>query len=74
MMHCRGGAGPDQFSMMGVIERWRETGAAPDAIPAYHVAANRVDMSRPLCAYPEVAVYKGSGNPNDAGNFVCRAQ
>jgi len=74
MMHCRGGAGPDQFSMMGIIERWRETNTPPDQITAWHVTQNRVDMTRPLCPYPQVAVYKGSGNPNDAGNFVCRVQ
>lgn len=74
MMHCRGGPGPDQFSMMGIMERWRENNTPPDQITAMHVAQNRVDMTRPLCPYPQVAVYKGSGNPNDAGNFACRAQ
>ncbi len=38
---------------------------------AAHVAGNRVEMTRPLCPYPELAVYKGSGSTNDAGNFVC---
>jgi len=74
MMHCRGGAGPDQFSMMGIIERWREANTPPEQITAMHVAQNRVDMTRPLCSYPQIAVYKGSGNTNDAGNFVCKAQ
>ena len=74
MMHCRGGAGPDQFSMMGIIERWRETNTPPEQITAMHVAQNRVDMTRPLCPYPQVAAYKGQGNPSDAGNFACRAR
>ena len=31
-------------------------------------------MTRPLCPYPQVAKYKGSGDTNDAANFVCEAQ
>ena len=72
MQHCRGGPGPNQFNMMGVIERWREANIAPDQITASHVANNRVDMTRPLCPYPQVAEWKGIGNTNDAANFVCR--
>jgi len=74
MQHCRGGPGPDQFSVLGAIERWRETNAAPEQIIASHVSNNRVDMTRPLCPYPQVAVYKGSGSTNDASNFACRVQ
>jgi len=39
---------------------------------ACHVANNRVDMTRPLCPYPQVATYKGTGSANDAANFVCK--
>jgi hypothetical protein len=28
-------------------------------------------LTRLLCPYPSVARYKGAGNPNDAGSFVC---
>ncbi len=73
MGHCGGGPGPDQFNKMAVIERWVESGLAPDQILAYHVSGSTVDMTRPLCPYPKLAVYKGSGSTNDAGNFVCRA-
>ena len=69
--HCGGGPGPDQADFVGAIERWRESGSAPDQIPAAHVAGNRVDMTRPLCAYPSVAKYSGVGSTNDAANFVC---
>ncbi|MND06740.1 Tannase and feruloyl esterase [compost metagenome] len=58
---------------MGALERWREGNTAPDRIDAYRVAGNRVDMTRPLCPYPQVAVYKGVGSTNDADNFVCKA-
>jgi feruloyl esterase len=72
MAHCRGGAGPDQFNKMAVIERWREEGEAPASILASRVTDGRVDMTRPLCPYPQVAVYKGVGSTNDAANFSCK--
>ncbi|HTA46711.1 MAG TPA: tannase/feruloyl esterase family alpha/beta hydrolase [Bryobacteraceae bacterium] len=72
MMHCQGGDGPDQFNKMGVVERWRESGVAPKEIVASHVSGGTVDRTRPLCPYPQVAVYKGTGSNNDASNFVCK--
>jgi feruloyl esterase len=72
MQHCGGGPGPNQVNYMAVMERWRESNAAPDTLTAYHVANNRVDMTRPLCPYPQVAQYKGTGSVNDAANFVCK--
>jgi feruloyl esterase len=74
MAHCGGGTGPDQFNKMAVIERWREAGQAPDTIIASHVTGTSVDMTRPLCAYPKVAVYSGVGSTNDAANFSCKMQ
>jgi len=72
MQHCAGGPGTDQFNKMAVIERWREDGKAPDEIVAAHVTNGQVDLTRPLCPYPRVAVYAGSGLTNDAGNFTCQ--
>jgi feruloyl esterase len=72
MQHCGGGPGPNQFNALAAVERWRESGVAPDQIVASHVTNNRVDMTRPLCPYPTVAQYKGSGSVKDAGNFVCK--
>jgi len=74
MGHCQGGPGPNQFNYMGAMERWRESNVAPEQMVASHVANNRVDMTRPLCPYPQVAVYKGVGSTNDAANFACKAQ
>jgi len=74
MAHCSGGPGPDQFNKMAVIERWREAGQAPEAIIASHVTGSSVDMTRPLCPYPQVAVYKGAGSTNDAASFSCKLQ
>ncbi|MBZ5627148.1 MAG: tannase/feruloyl esterase family alpha/beta hydrolase [Acidobacteriia bacterium] len=74
MEHCGGGPGTDQFNKMAVLERWREEGAAPSQIVAAHVTNGQVSMTRPLCPYPQVAVYKGTGSTNDAGNFSCKTQ
>jgi feruloyl esterase len=71
--HCGGGPGPSQFNAMGALERWRESNVAPDLLIASHVTNNRVDMTRPLCPYPQIAHYKGVGSTNDAVNFVCKS-
>jgi feruloyl esterase len=73
MQHCGGGAGPNQFNAVAALERWRELGVAPGEIVAAHVTNNRVDRTRPLCPYPQVAKYKGAGSINDAANFACVA-
>jgi feruloyl esterase len=73
MFHCQGGPGPNQFNKIATLERWVESGVAPDQIIAYHVTDNRVDMTRPLCPYPQVAQWKAIGSTNDAANFACRA-
>jgi feruloyl esterase len=73
MAHCGGGPGPNQVNWLAAMERWRESGAAPDRILATRVVDNgRVDMTRPLCPYPQVARYDGAGSTNDAGNFTCK--
>ena len=74
MMHCRGGAGPDQFNVVAAMERWRESGTAPDQIIASHITDGNIDTTRPLCPYPQVAVWNGTGSTNDAANFSCKAQ
>jgi feruloyl esterase len=73
MQHCGGGPGPNQFNAMAALERWRESGVAPDQIVAAHVSNNRVDLTRPLCPYPKIAQYQGVGSIKDAGNFICKA-
>lgn len=71
MGHCRGGPGPDSFDIVSVLEKWVENDVAPDSIIAEHYSDGTVDRSRPLCPFPEVAVYSGSGNSDDARNFQC---
>ncbi|MBZ5602995.1 MAG: tannase/feruloyl esterase family alpha/beta hydrolase [Acidobacteriia bacterium] len=80
MQHCGGGPGPNDFggiapnaldpehSMTKSLERWVEEGVAPQKVIAKNGA-----RTRPLCPYPQVAKYKGSGSTDDASNFVCSA-
>jgi feruloyl esterase len=72
MNHCGGGEGPNVFSMESALSKWVEDGKAPDQIPASHLTGGKVDRTRPLCPYPQVARYSGTGDPNDAANFTCR--
>jgi feruloyl esterase len=67
-----------QHSAYASLQQWVEKGVAPTEIIATKYASNdpghRVQMTRPLCAYPLAAKYKGVGNTNDAANFVCGAE
>jgi feruloyl esterase len=71
MAHCGGGEGPNVFDALTPLEQWREQGKAPASIVATHLTNGKVDRSRPLCPFPQVAKYKGSGSIDDAANFVC---
>jgi len=73
--HCGGGVGPDQADFMTALEQWREHGTAPAQIIASRNPgrANLTPMTRPLCPYPQVAKYSGTGNTDDAKSFVCAA-
>jgi feruloyl esterase len=66
-----------QHNMYLALEQWVEKGAAPSTVIATKEAASGsvggVKVTRPLCAYPQVAKYKGSGDTNDAANFACGA-
>jgi len=74
MAHCGGGEGPNTFDVVTALEQWVEHGNAPDRIIAARSTNNIVDRTRPLCPYPQNAVYKGAGSIDEAANFVCRAR
>jgi len=73
MGHCGGGDGATTFDMIAALDQWVTTGKAPASIPASRVRNGKVDRTRPLCAYPQFAVYKGSGSVDEGANFECRA-
>ena len=69
--HCGGGSGPNTFDMFGELVKWVESGQAPDRIIAARAQNNQTVRTRPLCMYPSVAVYMGTGSTEDARSFVC---
>ena len=73
VFHCAGGPGPDRVDWVTAIEDWVENGQAPEEPTAFRVADGKVDMARPLCVYPEKAVYTGSGKGTERDEFECRA-
>jgi feruloyl esterase len=73
MGHCGGGEGPNTFDMVSALEAWVERGTAPTQIVAAHENGGRVDRTRPLCPYPQVAVYRGTGSIDAAASFTCGA-
>jgi feruloyl esterase len=58
--------------MLAAVEQWVEKGSAPDQIPASRVRDGKVDRTRPLCPYPQIAQYKGTGSTDEAANFTCK--
>ena len=87
MQHCGGGPGPDSFGQGGggakdaqhnvaaALEQWVEKGIAPAAIVATKdEGGDPAKMTRLLCPYPQIAKYKGKGNPNDAASFACAVE
>jgi feruloyl esterase len=73
MGHCGGGEGPNVFDKVGTLEQWVEHGVPPEKIIASHSTGGKLDRTRPLCPYPQVAKHKGTGNIDEAPNFVCSA-
>ena len=73
MAHCGNGEGPNRFETMDALTQWVEKGQAPKQMIASHFANAAVDRTRPLCPYPQIAAYKGTGSADDAANFVCKA-
>jgi feruloyl esterase len=86
VQHCGGGPGANSFGQSGApsdaqhdveeaVEQWVEKGTAPDRLIATKFVDDDrkkgVQMTRPLCAWPKLARYKGKGDTNDAGNFDC---
>ena len=74
MDHCAFGEGPNTFDAIGAIEQWVEQGKAPERVVASRWTDGKVDRTRPLCPYPQVAKYRGTGSSDDEANFACRLQ
>ncbi|WP_372659095.1 tannase/feruloyl esterase family alpha/beta hydrolase [Hydrogenophaga sp.] len=87
MGHCGGGTGVNQFGQgssgavpmepktdaFRALMAWSEKNTAPNEIIASRIESGNVVRTRPLCPYPKVAKYKGSGSTNEAANFSCES-
>ena len=72
MDHCFGGPGPSFVNWVDEIDRWVETGEAPEQVTAYWVNEQAQPYgSRLACAYPHVLKYDGEGDTRDASSFSC---
>jgi hypothetical protein len=74
MFHSRGGVGCDTVDWLMPIVAWVEKGTAPAKLIGARVEDGETKRTRPLCPYPEVAKYKGSGSIDAAENFICGQQ
>ena len=82
MTHTQGGPSTDQFDLVTALVAWVEKGQVPDTVIAtVRTAAQNPDLAsagipagrtRPLCAYPKFAKYKGTGSVDDAASFSCQ--
>jgi feruloyl esterase len=71
--HCAGGTGPAPNNPFDAVLKWVEDKQAPETLPAVRRdQTGQVIRSRPLCQYPLVARYSGTGSTDDAANFSCR--
>jgi feruloyl esterase len=72
-LHCGGGPGAADVDWLSVISDWVERDKAPDKLVAAKREQGKVVMTRPLFPYPQYAVYKGTGDPSSADNFVIKS-
>jgi len=85
MTHCSGGPSTDQFDMLTPLVQWVENGTVPEAVVATargtgNAGGVNADLpstwapnrSRPLCPWPKIARYKGSGSVESAASFSCQ--
>jgi feruloyl esterase len=68
---CPGFMDPDSFDTQKAIEQWVEQGKAPNSILGKNKVSGQAHRTRPVCAWPQSAVYKGSGDTNEAANYSC---
>jgi feruloyl esterase len=71
MFHCSGGVGCGAVDWLAPVVDWVENGTPPEKLIGAHVEDGRPTRTRPLCPYPKVARYKGSGSADAAENFAC---
>ena len=71
MGHCGGGEGPNSFDALAALDNWVSRDIAPDRIAASHSSNGKIDRTRPLCPYPQIAKWNGKASIDDAASFAC---
>jgi hypothetical protein len=71
--HCGGGAGPTPGGQLDALIEWVEENKPPERLLATGRTPSGAPRIRPVCAYPLVPKFKGSGSTDDAANFTCSA-
>jgi feruloyl esterase len=68
-------ANDPERDIFAALERWVERGTAPEQLIGSGTVVGDVSktLTRPICLFPKVATYKGTGDVNDAANFSCVA-
>ena len=86
MDHCSGGEGAFAVDWLTPLERWVEQGEEPAALQAAHPAGAPAGapgaaappasepFTRPVCPYPQMPAYRGTGDTADAASFECKVQ
>jgi len=74
MNHGVGTNGTENFNVdsLALIEQWKQTGKAPDQLVMDHYKDGKQVGRRLVCQYPQIAKYKGGGNPEDPASFECK--
>jgi feruloyl esterase len=70
---CPGFSDPKAFDALDAVEKWREKNIPPDKIIFSLSDRGKYYKSLPVCPYPQIPVYKGSGDINEAASFACEA-
>ncbi len=73
MFHCAAGPAPDRTDWLEAIRAWVEDGEAPERLVSLQLdESGRVSRTRPICPYPQIASYRGTGDPDDETSFACK--
>jgi feruloyl esterase len=71
MEHCSDGPAPVRFDTLTALDDWVEHGKGPDDITSFYTNGRMSGRTLPLCKFPEMPRYKGSGDIRNAQNWTC---
>jgi feruloyl esterase len=72
VLHCAGGPGADHADYVHLIRQWVEKDIAPERVIFEKKEKGKTTMTRPVYAYPKVAVYDGKGDPSKESSFILK--